>query len=167
MTKRLVREKIWLYNIDQIAIQTVKQCITCHAKGPEVAPEHLRMSQLPRCSWTVVCAKYKGRYGPNSEYILVAYSRYPGIHAVKSANGATAITVMNSIFRMFGIPDALKTDTCPQFDGDQCHKFAKHLGFHHRRIPPLWPRTDSEVERFTRNINNVVQVATTQGRSLK
>ena len=68
---------------------------------------------------------------------------------------------------MFGIPDVLKTDNGPAFNSDQFRKFAEYLGFRHRRITPLWPRANSEVERFMSNINKVIQTSMVEGRTWK
>ena len=70
-TKRLLREKVWFPNIDKIAEKITKQCVACQTTGPGVAPEPLRMSELPQRAWQEVSADLKGPCGQNSEYILV------------------------------------------------------------------------------------------------
>jgi hypothetical protein len=37
--------------------------------------------------------------------------------------------------------------------------FANYLGFHHRRITPLWPKANGEAERFMRTIGKVIKAA--------
>ena len=120
-TKSLLREKVWFPGIDKMAEETVKRCIPCQATGPDLAPEPLRMSELPRGTWLVVAADFKGPYGPSNEYVLVLtdeYSRYPVTRIVRSTAAATMIPVVDELLSMFGIPDVLKTDNGPPFNSD-------------------------------------------------
>ena len=169
-TKSLLREKVWFPGIDKMAEETVKRCIPCQATGPDPAPEPLRMSELPRGPWLVVAADFKGPYGPSNEYVLVLtdeYSRYPVTRIVRSTAAVTVIPVVDELLSMFGIPDVLKTDNGPPFNSDDFYKYSKHVGFHHRRITPEWPRANSEVERFMTNINKVVQTALIEEKTWK
>ena len=169
-TKSLLREKVWFPGIDKMAEETVKRCIPCQATGPDPAPEPLRMSELPRGPWLVVAADFKGPYGPSNEYVLVLtdeYSRYPVTRIVRSTAAVTVIPVVDELLSMFGIPDVLKTDNGSPFNSDDFYKYSKHVGFHHRRITPEWPRANSEVERFMTNINKVVQTALIEEKTWK
>ena len=153
-----------------MAEETVKRCIPCQATGPDPAPEPLRMSELPRGPWSVVPADFKGPYGPSNEYILVLTdecSRYPVTWIVLSTAAVTVIPVVDELLSMFGILDVLKTDDGPPFNSDDFYKYSKHVGFHHQRITPEWPRANSEVERFMTNINKVVQTALIEEKTWK
>ena len=95
------------------------------------------------------------------------YSRYPVTRIVRSTAAVTVIPVIDELLSMFGIPDVLKTDNGPPFNSDDFYKYSKHVGFHHRRITPEWPRANSEVERFMTNINKVVQTALIEEKTWK
>ena len=41
------------------------------------------------------------------------------------------------------------------------------MGFKHRKITPLWPRANSECERFMRSIGKAIRAANTEHRSWK
>ncbi len=43
--------------------------------------------------------------------------------------------------------------------------FAKHKGFRHRKITPLWPRANGEAERFMRTIKKTMKTATAEGKN--
>ena len=75
-TKRVLREKVWFPNIDKIAEKIIKQCVACQATGPEVAPETLRMSELPQRACQEVSADFKGPCGQNNKYIFVVMDEY-------------------------------------------------------------------------------------------
>ena len=59
---------------------------------------------------------------------------------------------IDKIFAMFGTPDVLKSDNGPPFNGQDFAKFANVLGFKHRKVTPLWPRANGEVERFVKTL---------------
>lgn len=123
------------------------------------------MSILPEVPWHSVSADFYGPL-PTGEYLLVIvdeYTRYPVVESVRSTSANTVIPVMDKVFSMFGIPRVVKTDNGPPFTSDQFSQFADHLGFHHRRITPLWPQANAIAERFMRTLGKAVRVAETQG----
>ena len=66
---------------------------------------------------------------------------------------------MDKIFSMLGIPRTVKTDNGPPFNGEQFSKFAAYMGFHHRKITPLWPQANATAERFMRTLGKCLRVA--------
>ena len=58
---------------------------------------------------------------------------------------------------MFGIPDVVKTDYKPPFNGTMFKEFANYLGCHHRKITPLWPQSNGEAESFMKTIGKAIQ----------
>ena len=75
--------------------------------------------------------------------------------------------MLDKTFSIFGIPDELKTDNGPPFRGSEIAYFAKHMGFKHCKVTPLWPRAIGECERFMRNLGKVVQGARTENKPWK
>ena len=43
--------------------------------------------------------------------------------------------------------------------------FAGHLGFRHRKITPLWPQANGEVERFMDNMMKAIRTAKIENRN--
>ena len=163
-TKSLLRTKVWFPNIDQKAEHTVRNCLACQANTPVTQSEPLKMSELPEAPWHTVSADFYGPL-PTGEYLLVIvdeYTRYPVVEIVRSTSANTVIPVFDRVFSMFGIPRVLKTDNGPPFNSDYLSKFAGHLGFHHRKITPLWPQANATAERFMRTLGKAVRVAETQ-----
>src|SRR4029434_640016 len=131
---------------------------------PVTQSEPLRMSELPEAPWHNIRVDF---YGPlqTGEYLLVIvdeYTRYPVVEIVRSVSANTVIPVLDKVFSMFGIPRVLKTDNGPPFNSEQFSKFAVHLGFHHRKITPLWPQANATAERFMRTLGKAICVAETQ-----
>ena len=115
-TKQLLREKVWFPGIDKQVEHLVKSCLPCQAvtKNPEPKPE-LLMSELSDGPWRNLCA------------IVGEYSRYPVVDIINSTAGSKAMPVFDKYFSMFGIPEVLKTDNGPPFNGDDFAKFADYL----------------------------------------
>jgi len=63
---------------------------------------------------------------------------------------------------MRGIPQIIKTDNGPPFNGHEFQSYADRVGFKHRKITPLWPRANGEVERFMGTVKKTVKVAIAQ-----
>ena len=167
-TKALLREKVWFAGINDLTEKKVKSCITCQAATPDVRREPLKMSPLPDTVWQEVSVDFKEL--STGGYLLVItddYSRYPVVDVVRSVSAAVVIPHMDKIFAEYGVPVVVKSDNGPPFNGRDFKQFADTLGFRHRKITPLWPRSNGEVERFMRTLKKVIEAARTENRSWK
>ena len=166
-TKQLLREKVWFPGIDTQAAELLANCIACQACTPQHNGEPLQMTELPPAPWTNVCADFCGPF-PSGDYLLVVideYSRYPVVDIIRSTSNHTVISCLDKIFSMFGIPEVVKSDNGPPWNGTDFRKFADHLGFHHRLIQPLWPQANAEAERFMKTIGKTIKAAKASGRN--
>ena len=162
-TKCFLREKVWFPGIDRMVEDKVRQCIPCQAATTTNAerPEPLKMTPVPSAPWKEVAVDFTGPYA-SGEYLLVVvdeYSRYPEVEIVTSTSSKSTIPKLDEIFSRQGIPDVVKTDKGPPFHGHEFAKFATSLGFTHRRVTPLWPRANGEVERLNRTLGKVIRTA--------
>jgi transposase InsO family protein len=164
-TKQLIREKVWFPGIDNMTAQLIKGCTACQAATPDVKhAEPLRMSELPKGLWVNVSADFYGPL-PSGEYLLVIvdeYSRFPVVEIVRSTSGKTVIPMFDKVFSQFGIPEVVKTDNGPPFNGHEFAAFAKHMGFQHRKITPCWPQANGEAERFMKTLGKVIRSASVE-----
>ena len=168
-TKSLLREKVWFPKIDEMTQDLISKCTTCQITTSDTRFHPVQMSDLPSAPWVDVSADFSGPY-PTGEYLLVViddYSRFPVVEIVRSTSGNTVIPVLDKIFAVHGIPETLKTDNGPPFNGDEIRKFAKKLGLKHRKITPLWPRSNATAESFMKPLNKAVLSATAEGRNWK
>ena len=157
-TKALLREKVWFAGINDLTEKKVKSCIMCQAAMPDVRPEPLKMSPLPDTVWQEVSVVFKEL--STGGYLLVItdnYSRYPVVDVVRSVSAAVVIPHMDKIFAEYGVPVVVKSDNGPPFNGSDFKQFADTLGFRHRKITPLWPRSNGEVERLLRTLKKVIE----------
>ncbi|XP_062577717.1 uncharacterized protein K02A2.6-like [Saccostrea cucullata] len=107
---------------------------------------------------------------PSGSYLMVVvddYSRYPVVEILSRLTAKAVIPKLDNVFALFGIPDVVKTDNGPPFNGSLFKEFAKHLGFQHRKITPLWPQANGEAERFMKTIGKAIRAAHAEHRSWK
>ena len=127
------------------------------------------MITLPSGPWMEVAVDLAGPF-PLGEYLLVVideYSRFPEVDVISSTSAKTVIPHLDMIFSRHGIPDLVKTDNGPPFNGNQFQTFSKDFGFHHRKITPLWPEANGEAERFMATLNKHVRAATAENSNWK
>ena len=91
--------------------------------------------------------------------MLDEYSRFPIVEIVSSTSANVVIPKLDKIFSEYGIVDVVKSDNGPPFNSQQFKQFSNELGFHHRKITPLWPMANAEVERFMKTIKKVIKTA--------
>ncbi|XP_033097625.1 uncharacterized protein K02A2.6-like [Anneissia japonica] len=94
--------------------------------------------------------------------VIDDYSRFPVIEVTKSTSAKSVIPKLDTIFATYGIPVTVRTDNGPPFNGGEFSQFAQYSGFKHRKVTPLWPRANGEVERMMRNLKKLYRTATAE-----
>ena len=67
-------------------------------------------------------------------YVLVViddYSRFPEVEKA-------VLSKLNRAFATYGVPQVVKSDNGPPFNGHEFAQFVDYLGFKHCRVTPLW-----------------------------
>ena len=70
------------------------------------------------------------------------------------------IPKLDRAFVAYGVPEVVKTDNGRSFNGHEFAQFADYLGFVFRKVTPLWPEANGEVERFMRSFGKVLRTTT-------
>ena len=169
-TKQLLREKVWFPEIDDKVQQRIRNCLPCQACTHEDKRDILFPSVLPDGPWEEISVDFCGPIHPSQEYLLVViddYSRYPVVEVVKSTAATTVKPALEKIFSIFGVPKVLKSDNGPPFQGSEFKNFSEEQGFHHRKITPLWPQANGEVERFMQTILKAIRTSYCQNKNWK
>ena len=160
-TKRLLRDKVWLPEMDQLVEKLVQSCIVCQTTVEREYNNNLHMSKLPESPWSQLSMDFYGPI-PTGELILVIiddYSRFPVLEKVHSTAATTVIKKIEKVFAIFGTPYSVRSDNGPPFNSNEFKEFSKYMGFEHRKITPYWPQANGEAERFMRNISKVMRAA--------
>ena len=103
--------------------------------------------------------------GENLLLLIDDYSRFPFVEPVSSTSASAVIPKLDKLFATFGTPRVVKSDNGSPFNGDEFAKFAGALGFKHRKVTPLWPRANGEVERFVKTLKKCIKAAKAEGKN--
>ena len=160
-TKQLLRGKVWFPGIDSQAAHLINKCLPCQANTPKQTAEPLRMSNLPSGPWREVTIHFCGPY-PTGEYLMVIidnFSKFPIVELIRSTAASSIIPHLDKIFGIFGIPETVRIDNGPPFNGHEFAEFAINLAFKHHRTTPLWPQANGEAERFMRTLGKTIKAS--------
>ena len=73
---------------------------------------------------------------------------------MSSTSANTVIPKLDQLRATFGIPRVVKSDKRSM---ERIAKFACLLGFRDRKVTPLWPRANREVETFVETLKKCVK----------
>ena len=97
------------------------------------------MITLPTAPWKEVAVDFAGPF-PSRDYIVVVvdeFSRFPEVELLTSTSAKAVVPKLDAIFSRQGVPDILRSDNGPPFNGHEFKTFADYVGFKHRKITPL------------------------------
>ena len=147
----------------------IDNCLACQAVTPRKSSRIEPLTPLPSGPWKKLAVDFLGPY-PSGDYLLVVideYSRFPEVEIIRSTSAKAVIPKLDALFARQGIPDELKSDNGPSFQGYEIKNFARYLGFHHRKVQPVWPRANGEAERFMPNLEKCVLTAVVENKNWK
>ena len=99
--------------------------------------------------------------------VTYEFSRFPEVEILISTSARAGIPKLDAIFARQEIPDVLKSDNGPPFNGHELKNFADYLGLKHRRITPYFPRANGEVERLVQTLEKSIKIAHLKGKNWK
>ena len=91
-----------------------------------------------------------------SDGAYVDHSNFP-VEGVKSMASQHVLSRLDETFSLMGIPKVLKSNNRPLFQGHEFCQFCKQYRFSYRKITPLWPQANGQVENFMKDLNKVIQ----------
>ena len=147
-TRSLLRSKVWFPKMDAAVDQVVKKSFPCQIATPNPSQEPLKLTPLPDGPWQQASIDF---CEVAEHYVLVViddYSRFPEVDIVHSTSAKAVLPKLDRVFAAYGVPQVVKSDNGPPFNGHEFAQFADYLGFKRRRVTPLWPEANDEVERF-------------------
>jgi hypothetical protein len=167
-SKALVRAHVWFPGLDKLVEKRVQQCRSCQAIGHKPQFEPMQPSNMPERVWQELSGDF---FSPMADgnYLFVNhcdYSRWASVDSIRSTSFDQTKPVLEKLFATFGVPVTYKTDNGPPFQSGDFRAFAKSWGFQHRKVTPLWPRANAEVESFMKKLGKIVKTAKLTGRSV-
>ena len=133
-TKQHLRSRVWFPKMDVMVEDAVKRCIPCQVSTKSKQRAPIQPTILPDGPWKELSIDFYTM--PSGEEILVViddYSRFPVIEVVRSTSFAQVGPKLHHMMALFGIPQLVKTDNGPTFNGAEFKTFADHLGFWKRQ----------------------------------
>ncbi|XP_033103314.1 uncharacterized protein K02A2.6-like [Anneissia japonica] len=144
-TKQLIREKVWFPGIDSMVERKVKNCLSIVIidRFTTKATENVKASRK-----RISTGNHR------------RFSRFPEVEIVSSTSAKSTIPKLDAVVARQGIPDIVKSDNGPPFNGFEFSQFSQ-------KCTPLWPRANGEAERFMRTLLKLVHTSTTSGLNWK
>ena len=160
-TKRRLREYAWFPGIDKLIESIVQECAVCELNAPSSPPEPVSSSELPPQPWQRLTMDYHGPLDDGSELLVVVdeYSRYPVVKRVTSTAAKHLIPILDDIFASFGIPEIIRSDNGPPFNGEEFASYCKHQGIKHQPATPGSPWVIGIAEVFNKSLLKVRKAA--------
>ena len=94
----------------------------------------------------------------NQFYFLLVideYSRFPVVEIVTTTAADKVIPLFDKIFATHGIPEKVKSDNGPSFNGEDMRMYAQQRGFCHKKITPAKPSRNGLAENFMKMLLKV------------
>ena len=99
---------------------------------------------------------------PSGDYVFAVtdyYSRYLEVSMSKKNTADVAINSLEKMFATHGLPYTVTSDNGPHLVAESFQKFLKDNGIKHRKITPLWPQANGEIERQNQSLLKRMHIA--------
>lgn len=163
-TKARLREKVWFPAMDSMTDEMVRRCHACTITGGSPAPAPVITEDPVNTPWTHLSMDF-GSF-PDGRPMLViidSFSKFPIVKTVESTAFPNVKRVLDKVFSLLGLPEEIRSDNGPPFQGREFHAYLENLAIKHRKITPLWPQANGEVERLMRTLNRAIRIAVDNG----
>ena len=167
-TKELLRSKVWWPDINKEVETLIKSCTLCLSTQPVQKGEPLKMTVMPKL-WDTIHADICGPF-PDGWSMLGTVdecSRWPNVFLIRDTTTSGVIKKLLELFTVNGTPNTLVTDNGPQFTSKMFKDFCLEWGIKHRKVTPLHPEANSEIERLFRTVLKVIRIAVNAGKDWK
>lgn len=166
-TKNLLRASVWFPRIDATVEKAVKDCLPCQAATHSgTRKEPLRPTEIPDNPWENLSIDFIGPFNDNNDYVMVIMddqSRFPEIAFITSTSANCVIPKIEDIFSRQGIPKVLKSDNGAPFNGEVFTRYLQNLNVKHRKVTPLHPEANGEIERYMRTLEKFIRAVKIEG----
>jgi hypothetical protein len=133
-------------------------------------PEPMVPTTLPSRAWDHLAADCLGPL-PSGEHLFTIvdyYSRWLEVVVMtKTTNADKVVKELDKLFTIYGLPASIATDNGPHFLSDTFKRYMEENGIAHRRITPLWPSANGEIERQNRSLLKRMKIANAERKPLE
>ena len=168
-TLGLLRETCWFPGMGKMVKEYVQSCLSCMASLPGTGQEPMKSTPVPERPWQHIHADFKGPIG--GKYYLHTfidqYTKYPVVDVCTSTNWEQMEPMLETALGMLGNVESVTSDNGPPYNSENFRKFAKQMGFKHRKCTPENPQANGLVEVFQKVLVKLVHTATIEKRDPK
>ena len=131
----------------------IQSCHPCLLVGSRPRREPLKSTPVPDKPWSelpVDLLEVPGGY-----HLLVAvdcYSRWIEASIMRKTDADRVIECLESMFRIHGTPVSIRSNNGPPFQSQRFSEFLTSMGIDHKKVIPLSPESNGEVERANSTI---------------
>ena len=167
--KQRLRSKAWWPGIDKEAEKFCKTCHACQLVSSPANPEPIKSTPLPSGPWQDLAIDLLGPL-PSGESVLVIvdyFNRYYEVEIMRLTTSEKVIECLEKTFTTHGLPQSLRGDNGPQFRSEVFERYLEDYDIEHRKITPLWPQANGEVERQNKSLLKRMKIAHAEGKEWK
>ena len=168
-TKQRLRTKVWWPQMERDVEKFVKSCHGCQITATIPAPEPVSPTSLPTGPWQSVGIDLLGPL-PSKDYVFVVVDYYSRFYEIDIMKDTTSDRIIESLERMFvqhGLPISITSDNGPQFISEKFEEYLRDNGIEHRKVTPLHPAANGEVERQNRSLMKRIRIAQAENKDWK
>ena len=166
-----LRERNWFPRLSKMTKEFVESCLGCAAGDTANPPAPLVSRSMPGKPWEEVAVDFKGPIGGSKGYyfhvVIDTYSRYPEVQIVKSTEFSRLTKALAPVWSTHGIPEMVRHDGGPPYNGKEWRKYAKQMGFETDKTPPYHPQANGLVEKFNKSIVKMIHGAIAENKDPK
>ena len=152
--------------MDKRVQEMVEKCVACQAVGHGDPPQPIEITPTADTPWTSVAIDFYDPVPQTGEYLLVVtdtFSKFPEVEIVNSTEARVCIPKLDKIFATHGIPNTIKTDNGPPFNGHKYERYMQVLGTEWQTSTPFWPQGNSNAESFMKLLGKLMKTAQIEG----
>ena len=168
-TLSLLRETCWFPGMAKMVKEYVQSCLSCMASLPGTSQEPMKATPVPERPWQHIHADFKGPIG--GKYYLHTfidqYTKYPVVDMCTSTSWEQMEPMLETALGMLGNVESVTSDNGPPYNSENFRKFARKMGFRHRKCSPENPQANGLVEVFQKVLVKLVHTATIERRDPK
>ena len=162
----LARSSVYWQGINSDIIDYVRWCTTCVKQKALQTVQPMLPHDVPDGPWQEIATDYFTH--SNKDYLLIAdtFSKYPFIYSIHSKTHNSLIQCLQDLFSQFGMPLLFFSDNGPPFSSEPFSSFLTSLGIEHITSSPLYPQSNSFIERQIKTIKTALTTAQPSGTSI-
>ena len=160
LMKSLMRSYVFWPGIDSDVTDMVSKCKRCilAAKSPPTSQEFWPKTDRP---WSRILIDFAGPIDKWYYLVVVvdSHSKWPEVFQMKRPTSTNAVNRLHELFARYGVVDTIVSNNGTQFTSKELEHFCATFQVEDIRIPPYYPRSNGQAERFVDMLKRALKKA--------